>query len=347
MSELRWILIGFGIALLACIYLWGRRSGRTERVGEGPAPSRAEPGLEAQPLYDDEQELDDASAVADGRSALQVDPYMATAVRPATQIRRAPEAPGAAPPSLHSATAAIEGVEEGSPGAVLDHGEARQTAPSRRGRVEPTLDDTATEDLPPPAQKDQGADQGADRRVDPPGRHASVRVAAQEPSPAPTLSSSESPQPRRIERRKILSLRLSTLPQQVDGAKLLETLQEEGLEHGKYNVFHRLHDDGVSIFSIASMVEPGTFDPETMPEIEYPGVTLFAQLPGPVPGMHALNELVACARRLQQALGGTLQDDRGVPLTVHRIERLRQEIREFERPASAGGRSAVMPNPPG
>jgi cell division protein ZipA len=233
--------------------------------------------------------------------------------------------------------------EEGSPDAALDHGEAHQPAAPRRGRLEPTLDDSATEDLPaPPAQPDRGADRGGD----PSGWQTLARATAQEPSPAPTLSSSESPQPRRIERRKILSLRLSTLPQQVDGAKLLETLQEEGLEHGKYNVFHRLHDDGASIFSIASMVEPGTFDPETMPEIEYPGVTLFAQLPGPVPGMHALNELVACARRLQQALGGTLQDDRGVPLTVHRIERLRQEIREFERPASAGGRSAVMPRPP-
>jgi FtsZ-interacting cell division protein ZipA len=78
-----------------------------------------------------------------------------------------------------------------------------------------------------------------------------------------------------------------------------------------------------------------------MPEMHYPGVTLFAQLPGPTPGMHALNELIACARKLQQALGGMLQDDRGVPLTVHRIERLRQEVREFERPG-AGSR----PTPP-
>ena len=56
--------------------------------------------------------------------------------------------------------------------------------------------------------------------------------------------------------------------------------------------------------------------------------------------MHALNELVACARRLQQTLGGTLQDDRGVPLTVHRIERMRQEVREFERPPGGGGGAA-------
>src|SRR5690606_9673123 len=152
---------------------------------------------------------------------------------------------------------------------------------------------------------------------------------------APTLSSSEAPHtPRRIERRKILSLRLSLIPQRVSGDRLLECLLAESLEHGKYSVFHRLHADGQAIFSVASMVEPGTFDLETMNEHEYPGVTLFAQLPGPVPGMHALNELIACARRLQQALGGTLQDERGVPLTVHRIERLRQEVREFERPQS-------------
>jgi FtsZ-interacting cell division protein ZipA len=50
--------------------------------------------------------------------------------------------------------------------------------------------------------------------------------------------------------------------------------------------------------------------------------------------MLAFNELISCSRRLHAALGGTLQDERGVPLTVHRIERIRQEIREFEhRPA--------------
>src|SRR4030095_8955032 len=34
MSELRWILIGFGIVLLAAIYLWGRRSNRTVATGD-------------------------------------------------------------------------------------------------------------------------------------------------------------------------------------------------------------------------------------------------------------------------------------------------------------------------
>jgi cell division protein ZipA len=154
------------------------------------------------------------------------------------------------------------------------------------------------------------------------------------------LSSSEAPQSRRIERRKILSLRLAIAPQRFEGAKLLESLLAESLQHGKYGVFHRLHADGNFVFSVASMVEPGAFDLEKMGETLYPGITMFMQLPGPVPGMHALNELVACARRLQANLGGTLQDERGVPLTVHRIERMRQEVREFERPPAGGGRGA-------
>ena len=81
----------------------------------------------------------------------------------------------------------------------------------------------------------------------------------------------------------------------------------------------------------------------------FPGITLFAQLPGPVAGMLAFNELIACSKRLHAALGGTLQDERGVPLTVHRIERIRQEIREFEqRPAydpSQRSSHPVSPSP--
>jgi len=193
-----------------------------------------------------------------------------------------------------------------------------------RGRVEPTFADAPTEEM--------------QVRAPPPTPVAAAPATTD--SPAPTLSSSEAPQARRVERRKILSLRIAMAPQRVEGAKLLEALLAESLQHGKYSVFHRLHTDGSILFSVASMVEPGTFDLEKMGETLYPGITMFTQLPGPVPGMHALNELIACARRLQANLGGTLQDERGVPLTVHRIERMRQEVREFERPPAGGGRGA-------
>jgi cell division protein ZipA len=272
MNELRWILVGFGIVLLAAIYLWGRRGSRAAAVDEPPPPRvRPEP-----PLH----------------------------VHEPTLIR-----------SVEQAIAASAQHEVASPAErPSDEYETPPALDTWRGRVEPTFADAETAEMPV--------------------RPAAAATAAD----APTLSSSEAPQSRRVERRKILSLRLAMAPQRIEGAKLLESLLAESLQHGKYNIFHRLHADGSIVFSVASMVEPGAFDLEKMGETLYPGMTMFTQLPGPVPGMHALNELIACARRLQANLGGTLQDERGVPLTVHRIERMRQEVREFERPA--GGRGA-------
>lgn len=317
MNELRWILIGFGIVLLAGIYLWGRRGNTAAVAEEAALRSRPEPSLQPHgftevrrepvaaldeiPDYEGDAPTDDVATFAPAGD------YEVTAVRPAAP-RAEPRSHRTEPPRTFN---------KEPPAPVATDSARPSTLPDfRRGRVEPTFSDSVTVELPAP-------------------------VATPAPTAsAPTLSSSETPAPRRSDRRKILSLRLSVAPQKIEGAKLQEVLHSELLAHGKYDVFHRLHSDGQSIFSIASMVEPGTFDLEKMGETLYPGITLFAQLPGPVPGMHALNELVACARRLHQALGGVLQDDRGVPLTVHRIERMRQEVRDFERPANTSGRTA-------
>jgi cell division protein ZipA len=275
MSELRWILVGFGIVLLAAIYLWGRRGNRAVASDDATLRARPEPTVHS---------------------------------AESTLARAADETPPA--PVAHDVTPQIE-----SP--PFEHAPPA-THETWRGRLEPTFADAPTEELPV--------------------RPSTPAEAAT--NAAPTLSSSEAPQARRVERRKILSLRLAMAPQRIEGAKLLEALLAESLQHGKYSVFHRLHTDGSIVFSVASMVEPGTFEIEKMGESLYPGITMFTQLPGPVPGMHALNEVIACARRLQANLGGTLQDERGVPLTVHRIERMRQEVREFERPPAGGGRGA-------
>lgn len=308
MNELRWILIGFGIILLAGIYLWGRRGNTREGAPGDPAlRSRPEPTLQGGDFGSFRAE-DDTRAHA---SAELEEPLGDELEQPAVSMNGPVGGPMGG--SVGAPLGAREPRRVSAP-AAPPVGEQSWPAPGDtwQRRTEPTFGDgAATEELP----------------VEP------------EPAPVPTLSSSESPPPRRIERRKILSLRLSLAPQRVQGDKLLECLLAESLQHGKYDVFHRLHTDGTAILSIASMIEPGTFDMETMPDSQYPGITLFAQLPGPVPGMHALNELVACARKLQAGLGGTLQDERGVPLTVHRIERMRQEVRDFERPPAAGGRS--------
>lgn len=292
MPELRWILIAFGVVLLVGIYVWGRRESDTSRTLPRSGED-FEPTSDT-PLPAIEAEPDSASSETLEAEALGDPAVESSAEAPYEEPRITP-------------TFERSGRHE------------------RFARIEPTLgeDDAATAELP--AEEPEPVVEARSAPT-PDTADAAPRI-----SDAPTLGMSSTPPPRRIERRKIIALRLATLPQRIPGARLQEVLEAESLQHGKYSVFHRLADNGEIIFSVASMVEPGTFDLEKMPNETYPGVTLFAQLPGPIAGMLALNELIACGRRLHAALGGTLQDERGVPLTVHRIERMRQEIREFEQ----------------
>jgi cell division protein ZipA len=212
--------------------------------------------------------------------------------------------------------------------------EAQVQRPGREqrfSRIEPTFNEASvTAELPVHEEEPIVA-------VQPP---VSVPKPAAVATDAPTLSMSNTPAPRRIERRKIIALRLAAGPQRLSGEQLKDALESESLQHGKYDVFHRLDEHGAPMFSVASMVEPGTFNLDKMAQETFPGITMFTQLPGPVAGMFAFNELVACSRRLHAALGGTLQDERGVPLTVHRVERIRHEIRDFElRPAAESQRT--------
>ncbi len=241
MNELRWILIGFGIVLLAGIYLWGRRGSaavaedvalrsQPEAGPQGFADFRREPAMHREDgssydepsyerSYEEEEEPEEA-----GRVLERADDYEVTAARPIN-----PRSEG----RLTRAESPRPIVREVAPASS----EAPRAVPDfRRSRVEPTLGtDAVTEEL----------------RVQP----ADEETAS---ASAPTLSSSDSPSPRRSNVRKILSLRLTLTPQKIEGAKLAEVLQEELLTHGKYEIFHRLHSDSQSVFSIASMVEPGS-----------------------------------------------------------------------------------------
>lgn len=131
-----------------------------------------------------------------------------------------------------------------------------------------------------------------------------------------------------VTKRKIVALRLS-VPSRIPGEQLLSLLQREHLQHGRFDIFHRLHND-VSVFSIASMVEPGSFDLSTMRDRQYPGITFFMLLPGPLDGLIAWDQMYSCAQRLAHATEGVLQDERGHKLTAMAADRLREEVLDFQ-----------------
>lgn len=142
--------------------------------------------------------------------------------------------------------------------------------------------------------------------------------------------------PRKPPQQKIVALRVvAAAGSQFAGDTLLAALRADGFTFGRYQIFHRLDDAGRPTVSVAGLKEPGTFDPDAMPGAQFRGVALFAVMPGPLPGLRAFDELVVTARALAATLGGQLQDERGAPLSLHRLGDLREEVAEFERARGA------------
>jgi len=304
MNELRWILLVAGVILIAGVYLWGTRS-RVRARSDAEASRRpavfsgTATGFESPP------------AQADSGS----EPEFIS--RPATSDDRRIE------PSVSLDTGLVSSYETGQ---RIDF-EDEPVVASAAGRREPTLGTHAEPTLaqklepnlrsrtPPPVARPESA----------PARAAAPAVEDAAPAAAA--------QPKRASQR-IFAVRVSaTPPARLDGARLLEALQSEGLNFGRYDIFHRMHEDGRPVFSVASLREPGTFELQAMAGTSYPGIALFTVLPGPVEASEAFDEMIFTARALATHLDGSLLDERGTPLTALRVGKLREEAIEFERSA--------------
>ena len=140
--------------------------------------------------------------------------------------------------------------------------------------------------------------------------------------------------PARGPEEKIVTLRLAAPPlERFGGNELVEALLAAGLEHGKFSIFHKSTPEGATLFSVASLVEPGTFDLERVATRRFPGVSLFAVLPGPTEAGAILEDMIATGRQLAERLHGILQDERGAPMTAQRLADLRAAVSEWQRRA--------------
>ena len=170
---------------------------------------------------------------------------------------------------------------------------------------------------------------------------APVAAAPRSPAERPAAAPPAAPRarPNTPPRQKIVALRLvgATATARFAGAELRQALEAEGLVFGRYHIFHREVDDKQLVFSVASLIEPGSFELHEMSTLELPGVSLFAVLPGAIEGTYVVDELVACGRRLAARLNGVLQDERRQPLTAVRVMEIRDEVESFERTLFTGG----------
>lgn len=133
--------------------------------------------------------------------------------------------------------------------------------------------------------------------------------------------------------QKIVTLRLvGHNKQPFQGDELILSMRGIGLRHGKFGIFHRYdgNDENRTIFSAASLVEPGSFDLANIKDQQIPGISLFLVLPGPVDGVEAFDLMMAAARALAQTLDGELLDESGSTLSVQRERYLREEIIQYQ-----------------
>jgi len=115
------------------------------------------------------------------------------------------------------------------------------------------------------------------------------------------------------------------------GMDVLSVLERLGFVFGEMKIFHHygLHatDDAPEpVFSVANLVEPGSFNIEQLPHSAIPGLTLFMRLPGPLDNRVAFEFMLSQAHRLSEILHGRLLDERKQPLTQERLLALRDRI---------------------
>ena len=117
------------------------------------------------------------------------------------------------------------------------------------------------------------------------------------------------------------------------GDDLLELLIASGLKFGDMNIFHKRLSKGhqnTVIFSVANMLNPGTFDLNNMGEFTTLGISFFLALPTPINNSDAFEQMLVVAQEIRATLGGDLKDDHRSDVTGQTIEHYRQRIRDFE-----------------
>jgi cell division protein ZipA len=118
------------------------------------------------------------------------------------------------------------------------------------------------------------------------------------------------------------------------GSDLIVAAEKAGLVYGDMQIFHRLVDGKPElgpVFSVASVVKPGSFDLSRSSELETPGITFFMTLPGPLSALDAWDTMLPAAQRMAELLDAVLLDDARNALGRQRIAFIRDELRAFDR----------------
>ncbi|PPU94621.1 cell division protein ZipA [Xanthomonas albilineans] len=134
---------------------------------------------------------------------------------------------------------------------------------------------------------------------------------------------------------KIVSLYVAARAgQMLRGEDIVVAAEKTGLVFGHMNVFHRLvegHPERGPIFSMASIMKPGSFDMAHIREMETPAIAFFLTLPAPLTALDAWEKMLPTVQRMGELLDGVVLDDSRNALGRQRIAHIRDDLRAYDR----------------
>jgi len=159
-----------------------------------------------------------------------------------------------------------------------------------------------------------------------------------ETKPSDAITPSPKSMPAKKSRPKPeLIIALLVLPNQEEGflgTDIFTVLQDQDMSYGKMEIFHHYGVGEIkvkhSIFSVANILNPGTFNPKEMETFHSAGLAFFMQLPGAFGGRVAFELMLNTAKRVAESLEGTVTDDQQYILDQDMIEGLRDKITHYE-----------------
>ncbi|WP_394201891.1 cell division protein ZipA [Marinagarivorans algicola] len=233
------------------------------------------------------------------------------------------------------------------------HGHVKNTATQHKANVEsaPVLMDSA-EDNEPSMGDFTGMDIDDDVAVAVPARPVvQTKAATTESAPSRSVlrsGSSSAPAASQEHKQEVKnSAAEQPAPQEVivinvmahqgeyfEGNRLLEVLTSQNMRFGFMDIFHRHHNEdgsGESLFSVANIVKPGTFDLNAMDDFTTPGISMFMMLPLKGDSVAAFGLMARTAKIIAESLDGELKDEHRSVMTQQTFEHCRQRVIEFER----------------
>ncbi len=111
------------------------------------------------------------------------------------------------------------------------------------------------------------------------------------------------------------------------GSQINSSAQAMGLTFGAMNIYH-YKPENRTVFSIANMLEPGSFDADTIHDLKTSGLTIFMQISGDDP-LDDLTEMLQRSYQLAGLLDARLCNHKREPLTEQDAENYRSQVSHF------------------